>query len=82
MENLIAGICESVGAKVSTLARRVGAKEMVCLSGGVARNSAVRKSLEKNLGVTIQCSEDAQYFGALGAALYAWDQAKEKNGGK
>jgi len=82
MENLIAGICESVGAKVSTLARRVGAKETVCLSGGVARNSAVRKSLEKNLGVTIQCSEDAQYFGALGAALYACKQVKEKDGGK
>ena len=73
--NLVAGICESVAGRVATLAKRIGIKEQVCMSGGVAQNGGVRKAMEKELGVPICYSEMAQLMGALGAALYAYDKA-------
>jgi len=71
-EDVIAGICESVASRVAGLARRAGVRPEVCLSGGVARNDAVRKALERSLDVEIAVSPLAQYFGAIGAALYGW----------
>lgn len=72
--DLVAGICDSVASRVGALARRVGIVEKVCMSGGVARNDAVRRGLERNLKVEIHCNPLAQYFGALGAAIWAWKQ--------
>ena len=74
MPDLIAGICDSVATRVASLARRAGVRETVCMSGGVARNGAVRKAMEKELGVRIEFDPLAQYFGAIGAALYAHRQ--------
>lgn len=73
--NLVAGICESVAGRVASLAKRIGIREQVCMSGGVAQNGGVRKAMEQELGVTIQYSDMAQLMGALGAALYAYDKA-------
>lgn len=73
--NVVAGICESVAGRVASLAKRVGIKERVCMSGGVAQNGGVRRALENELGVEILYSEQAQLMGALGAALYAYDKA-------
>lgn len=74
MPDLIAGICDSVATRVGALARRAGVRDKVCMSGGVARNGAVRKAMEKTLGVEIEYDPQAQYFGAIGAALYAYRQ--------
>lgn len=74
--DLVAGICESVAVRVATLARRVGVVEPVCMSGGVAKNGAVRRGLERNLNVEIYCDPLAQYFGAIGAAVCAWKKMK------
>lgn len=71
LPDLVAGICQSVASRVAALAKRIGIKEQVCMSGGVAQNGGVRKALEKELGVSILYSELAQVTGALGAALYA-----------
>ena len=70
-EDIIAGIHESVASRVSSLARRVGVKEPVMMSGGVARNIGVVRALEKALGVSIEVSEFAQVNGAVGAAILA-----------
>ncbi|MDO4268852.1 MAG: acyl-CoA dehydratase activase, partial [Eubacteriales bacterium] len=72
--DLVAGICQSVATRVSSLARRVGIREKVCMSGGVARNGGVRTAMEKELGVEIVYHEKAQLMGALGAALYACEK--------
>lgn len=74
ISNVIAGICESVAGRVAALVRRTSFKEDVCMSGGVAKNGAVRKAMEKELGVSIKYSPMAQYMGALGAAIYAYDK--------
>lgn len=69
--DVVAGICMSVASRVAALAKRVGIKEQVCMSGGVAQNGGVRRALEQVLGVPIAYSPRAQLAGALGAALYA-----------
>lgn len=76
--DLVAGICESVASRVGALARRAGVKPRVCMSGGVAKNSAVRKAMERNLGVEISFDPMAQYFGAIGAAVYAYRQLRRQ----
>ena len=69
--DVVAGICASVASRVAALAKRVGIKEQVCMSGGVAQNGGVRRALEQALGVPIVWSPQAQLAGALGAALHA-----------
>lgn len=76
--DLVAGICQSVATRVGSLARRVGIRERVCMSGGVARNGGVRRAMEKELGTEIAYHEDAQIMGALGAALIAYDKIKRE----
>ena len=75
-EDLIAGICNSVGSRVAALAKRAGVKEKVCMSGGVAQNGGVRASLENELGTQIEAVRDAQYMGALGAALAGYSKVR------
>lgn len=75
--DLVAGICQSVATRVASLARRAGIVERVCMSGGVARNEAVRRYMAQALDVEISYDPLAQYFGAIGAALYAWKQASK-----
>ena len=73
----MAGICQSVATRVASLARRAGIVERVCMSGGVARNAAVRRYMAQALDTEISYDPLAQYFGAIGAALYAWKQASK-----
>ena len=79
--DIINGIHHSVAARVAGLAHRVGVKELVVMTGGVAQNSGVVKALEEELGHTIHTSPLTQYNGALGAALFAYQRyLKEQKG--
>lgn len=70
--DLVAGICVSVANRVAALVKRLGIVPAVCMSGGVAQNSGVRRAMENAIGENILCSENAQLFGALGAAIHAF----------
>ena len=70
-ENIIAGIHESIGARVVAMAKRVGIVEPLMMTGGVAKNIGVVRALENKAGKTIRVSEFAQVNGAIGAALIA-----------
>ena len=70
--NVVGGICNSVASRICGFARRIGVKELVCMSGGVAHNGGVRTAIEKELGMEVIYHPDAQIFGALGAAAYAY----------
>lgn len=76
LEDLVAGICNSVASRVAALVKRVGVIETVCMSGGVAQNSGVRTALTRELGTEVMEVEYAQYMGALGAALAAHQRGK------
>ena len=70
-ENIIAGIHESIAARVSAMANRVGIKAPIMMTGGVAKNVGVLRALETKLGQAIEVSEKTQVTGAIGAALIA-----------
>lgn len=72
--DIINGIHHSVARRVAGLAHRVGVREKVVMTGGVAQNSGVVKALEEELGHEIHTSPLTQYNGALGAALFAYQR--------
>ena len=72
--DIINGIHHSVASRVAGLAHRVGVKDMVVMTGGVAQNIGVVNALEEELGHTIHTSPLTQYNGALGAALFAYEK--------
>jgi len=67
--------------RISKLVKRVGIKEGVAITGGVAKNFAVVQSLIEVLGVEfVSLGEvDPQIVGALGAALFAKERAKRES---
>ncbi len=68
---IIAGLHQSVGKRVATMARRLGVKEKIVFTGGVALNAGVRRALEEELQSKVFVPEECQFTGALGAALLA-----------
>jgi (R)-2-hydroxyacyl-CoA dehydratese activating ATPase len=81
--NIAAGINRAMAERISKLVRRVGIKEGVAITGGVAKNFAVVQSLIEVLGVEfVSLGEvDPQIVGALGAALFAkerWQKARQR----
>ena len=73
--DIINGIHRSVAGRVAGLAHRIGVRDQVVMTGGVAQNQGVVKALQDELGHEIHTSPLTQYNGALGAALFAFDKA-------
>ncbi|UCG54017.1 MAG: 2-hydroxyglutaryl-CoA dehydratase [Dehalococcoidia bacterium] len=72
-ENVIAGLHSSIANRVIGMAKRVGVKPVIMMTGGVAKNIGVKNALENDLNteVIIPSDIDPQLVGALGAALIA-----------
>jgi len=77
IENIIAGLHKSIAARVLALAGRLRIEDKVALTGGVARNSGIRRALETAGDRTIEVPESPQTIGALGAALHAHELSKQ-----
>lgn len=74
-EDIAAGVDRSISKRVSSLAKRIGIEREVTMTGGVARNSNLVRFMEKAIGgIPIKVSPYAQLMGAIGAAIYAWEQ--------
>ena len=71
--DIINGIHHSVAARVTGLAHRVGIRDQVVMTGGVARNRGVTEALEARLGAPLWLPPEPDLCGALGAALFALD---------
>jgi predicted CoA-substrate-specific enzyme activase len=70
--SLAAGINRSMAHRVMALIRRVGVEKEVLMSGGVAKNVAVRAELEKMMNVKMVTPRlDPQLIGAYGASIIA-----------
>ena len=76
--DIIAGIHRSVAGRVSGLCNRVGVRDRVVMTGGVAQNYGIVQALENQLQHEIFTSPLTQYNGALGAALFAYQKALKK----
>ena len=77
LKDIVAGICESVASRTASMAKRIVLDPAITMSGGVAQNSGVRNALSRHLGTELLFSPLAQYFGAIGAARYAFDQKQK-----
>jgi predicted CoA-substrate-specific enzyme activase len=76
--DIAAGVHVSMVSKISALSKRVGVKEPVCVTGGVALNPAFRHHLSKQLGVDLWVPEEPQLTGAIGAAVIALEERRTK----
>ncbi|MEA3435375.1 MAG: acyl-CoA dehydratase activase [Thermodesulfobacteriota bacterium] len=73
-QNIIAGIHESIASRVVAMGNRIGLRDPVMMTGGVAKNIGVVRALEKKINTSISVSENAQVTGAIGAGLIARTQ--------
>lgn len=75
--DIIAGVHESIGRRMVSMVKRVGLRQQVVMTGGVAKNAGVVRVLEKLLGTSILIPPEPQAVGALGAALFALEHTEE-----
>lgn len=77
-EDVAAGVADAMAERVAALARRVSPEPAVTLTGGVAKNLAVRRRLEARLRIRIlDLPLDPQLVGAFGAARLAARQRRD-----
>jgi predicted CoA-substrate-specific enzyme activase len=81
--DISAGIARAMAERISKMARRVGLRKEIAMTGGVAKNPAVVHSLQEVLGVQLyqMTKVDPQSIGALGAALFArerWERERKR----
>lgn len=72
--NIIRGIHASVATRVAGLAKRGGLSQPVAMTGGVTKNAGIVRALSEELECEISISPDSQMAGAIGAALYAYEE--------
>ncbi len=71
LRDIIAGLHEALAGRVRGLALKVQIQPEVVLCGGVAKNKAFLKSLEKKMELKLYVPSEPQITAALGAALIA-----------
>lgn len=72
-DDIVHGLNKAVASKTASLVKRVGGEEAYMMTGGVAQNKGLVKTLEERLGTSLVISDKSQLCGALGAALFAAD---------
>ena len=70
-ETILRGLHRSLIKRIASLAKSAGLTPPLMLSGGVAKNPAVARILEEELGHPVELPEYPQLMGAYGAALIA-----------
>ena len=72
----------SIASKIAGMAKRLGVRPKVMMTGGVAKNSGVVLVLSEELGtdMVVPLSIDPQLVGALGAAFIAYEIRKKRVG--
>ena len=76
-QDIASGIHKSIARRVAGMAKRIGVSPKLVFCGGVAKNEAVKKYLEAELGFEIIRPEYPQLTGAIGAAIIAQEKSKE-----
>ncbi|MBI4287700.1 MAG: 2-hydroxyglutaryl-CoA dehydratase [Chloroflexi bacterium] len=74
--DIIAGLHESIGRRIVGMAKGVGVRPTVMMSGGVAKNQGIVQVLNRMLGTDMVIAPEPQIVGALGAALFALEEVE------
>jgi len=75
--HILAGLHKAVAGRIIEISGKVGMQSDVVVTGGVAKNIAVVKELERNTRLSIIVPPEPQIVGALGAALFARDRLNQ-----
>jgi predicted CoA-substrate-specific enzyme activase len=73
-EDILGGVHIAIAKRTLSLARRLNIEPEITMTGGVARNIGMVRALEAVLGKRMQVSPDAQFIGAVGAALFGLEK--------
>ena len=74
-EDIARAIHESVAKRSCGLVKRLGIEEKIVMTGGVAQNKGVVKAIMAELKKDVIVPGAPQMMGALGAALFAYEEA-------
>lgn len=73
-EDILGGVHLAIAKRTLSLARRLNIEPEITMTGGVARNIGMVRALEEVLGRKMLVSPNAQFIGAVGAALFALEK--------
>jgi predicted CoA-substrate-specific enzyme activase len=73
LNDLLAGILESLASRISRMVNRLRVSEEVVVTGGGAENACLVKALSRKLGCDVVIPPEPLLTGALGAALLGKD---------
>lgn len=76
-DHILAGVHKAVAGRILEILGRVRIKSDVVVTGGVAKNMAIIKELERETELSMIVPPEPQMVGALGAALLARDKASQ-----
>ncbi len=68
LEDIVAGVCDSLIRRIINIGSQIRIEEPILFCGGGALNPGLVRSLKRRYGSVI-IPEDAQFIGALGAAV-------------
>jgi predicted CoA-substrate-specific enzyme activase len=68
---VLAAYCDALVHRILLLLQRIGVKDDLVISGGVAKNIGVVRRIEENLAAKAHICFEPQIVGAVGAALIA-----------
>ena len=75
---VLGAVHAAIASRLVGLVSRIGLREPLVMTGGVARNPAAVHHIERALGAKLIIPERPQIAGALGAALIALDEVREQ----
>ena len=81
-EDILNGVHLAIARRAVSLARRVPIEPQISLTGGVARNVGMVRALGQILGASLQVNAEAQFTGAIGAALFALEREPPESPGQ
>jgi predicted CoA-substrate-specific enzyme activase len=77
-KDIIAGIHKSIAKRIIDLGKVAGIKPIIFFDGGGAKNIALKREMEKEIGYEIYVTSCPQIVVALGAAIVAFERAFKK----
>lgn len=74
---IVNGLYQSISTRIASMAARIDPASPIVLTGGVSMHGLLRAELAKALNAPVIVPENAVYAGAIGAALFAWEDYKK-----
>ncbi|MCW2278175.1 acyl-CoA dehydratase activase [Heliophilum fasciatum] len=75
-EDIARSVHDAIASRIISMVRRVGIEPEIALIGGVSHNVGFVECLERGLETKVTIPDNAEFIGALGAALLAYEGSK------